>query len=119
MKVICVDDERLILQRTVSILRRFPQVESVEGFLSGREALDYLIEHPADVAIMDINMPGMDGLELGSIIRSQYDNMKIVFLTGYYKFELEAYKMHANGYLLKPVDEDELLEEVEKLEKLA
>lgn len=118
MKVICIDDEYLILQRTVSILRRFPQVESVEGFLSGEEALEYLNSHTVDAAFMDINMPDMNGLELAQLIRNQCSSVELVFLTGYNEFALDAFKVHASGYMVKPVEENQLLEEIQNIERI-
>lgn len=118
MKVICIDDEYLILQRTVSILRRFPQVRSVEGFLSGDEALEYLKDNSVDAAFLDINMPDRNGLELAQMLRERCDSIELVFLTGYNEFALDAFKVHASGYLVKPVEEYQLLEEIQNIERI-
>ncbi len=118
MKVICIDDEYLILQRTVSILRRFEQVESVEGFLGSEDALEYLKDNSADVAFLDINMPDINGLKLAQMLRERSDNIELVFLTGYNEFALDAFKVHASGYLVKPVEEYQLLEELQNIERI-
>lgn len=118
MKVICIDDEYLILGRTVSILRRFPQIESIEGFLNGKEALDYLKDHSVDAVFLDINMPDIDGLELARMIRERWENVELVFLTGYNEFALEAFEVHASGYLVKPIEESQLLKEIKNIERV-
>lgn len=118
MKVICIDDEYLILQRTVSILRRFPQIESVEGFSGGEEALEYLKDNQVDIAFMDINMPDINGLELARKLRNQSSDIELVFITGYNEFALDAFKVHASGYLVKPVEESQLLEEIQHIERI-
>lgn len=118
MKVVCLDDEYLILQRTVSILRRFPQVESVEGFSSSAKLLEYLKNNPVDVAFLDINMPDMSGLVLAQMIRDQSSQIELVFLTGYNEYALEAFKVHAAGYLIKPVEEEDLLAEIQNIERM-
>lgn len=118
MKVICIDDEYLILQRTVSILRRFPQIEAAEGFLNAEDALDYMNNHVVDAVFLDINMPDMNGLELAKQIRERWKHVELVFLTGYNEFTLEAFKVHACGYLIKPVEEAQLLEEIQNIERV-
>lgn len=118
MRVICIDDEYLILQRTVMMMRRFPQIESAEGFCDVDEALDYLKNNSVDAVFLDINMPEMSGLELAQVIREECDNVELVFLTGHSEFALDAFKVHASGYLIKPIEEELLLKEIENIERI-
>ena len=112
MKVICVDDEELILQLTVSLCRELPMVSWAEGFRKPEDALAQLKKDPADVAILDINMPGMDGLALAARIKKVCPDIAIIFLTGYSEYAVEAFAMHASGYLLKPVSKERLADEL-------
>lgn len=112
MKIICVDDERLLMEDTVAICQTFPQVEAAIGFTRTEDALRYLEGNRADVALLDIDMPGMSGLEMAKKLREKWPEMQIIFLTGFPQYALEAYEVHPSGYLLKPVKKDKLAAEL-------
>ena len=65
-----------------------------------------------DVALLDINLPDMSGLELASAIRKIRPEMAIIFLTGYAQYALDAFRVHASGYLMKPLKREELAREI-------
>lgn len=113
MKIICVDDEELVLGLTVSLCEELPLEPQVKGFKSANEALSYIGSNYADIAILDINMPGMDGLTLAAGIKEKSPNTIIIFLTGYGEYALEAYRLHASGYLMKPVSAERLKAEID------
>ena len=113
MKAICVDDEGLILARTVSLVEKTKLFDSVESFMDALEALEYLTDNKADLALLDIDMPQMSGIELATNIRKKCPDSKIIFLTGYSEYAVDAYALHANGYLLKPIGYDKLRAEIE------
>ena len=113
MTAICVDDEPLVLQLTLSLFRDLPGFNEVEGFAGALEALDWLENHTPDVALLDIDMPGMNGLELAAHIRDMHPDTAIIFLTGYSEYALEAFQLHASGYLMKPINREKLAAEVE------
>ncbi|WP_026498919.1 response regulator [Butyrivibrio sp. WCD2001] len=113
MKAICVDDEELILSRTVSLVKKTKKFDNVEAFSNALDALKYLESDNADLALLDIDMPEMGGLELATNIKDRCPNIKIIFLTGYSEYAVDAYAMHASGYLLKPIGYDRLLSEIE------
>ncbi len=112
MKAICVDDERLIMEDTVSICRELPQISEVRGFTRADEALAWLENDPADIAFLDIDMPGMNGLELAAVIKTRWPDTAVCFLTGYSEYAVDAFSLRATGYLLKPVSKESLAEEV-------
>ena len=113
MRIICIDDEKLILELTVSMCRELPQKPEVEGFNNATDALEYLCHHKVDIAIMDINMPDMTGIILAAKMKKINKNIAIIFLTGYSEYALDAISMHASGYLMKPVSNERLKEEVD------
>ena len=108
MKVICVDDEHLALQDMLFLCRSIPEVEQADGFVSGEQALEWLAGHPADIALLDIDMPGMDGIELAIRIKEMDPDIAVIFLTAYSQYALQAFSLHASGYLLKPADREKL-----------
>ena len=112
MTILCVDDEALILQLAVSMCRELPGISDVQGFRSAAEAIKWLETHTADVALLDINMPGINGLMLAKVIRETHPDTAVIFLTGYPQYALEAIGMHVSGYLLKPIDRERLAGEV-------
>lgn len=118
MNAICVDDEYLILQRSINILKKLPQVEDAKGFQSGLEALEYMEDHEVDIVFLDINMPEIGGMELAKLMRQKYPDLVIVFLTAYNQFAVNAFKIRANGYLMKPVEKEDFEEEIKNAQKL-
>jgi two-component SAPR family response regulator len=112
MKAICVDDEDMILDLTVSFLEESGLFEEVRGFLSGSEAIDYMDRNDVTLALLDVDMPEMNGMTLAHRIREKNPKTSIIFLTGYSEYAVEAFSIHADGYLLKPVIKDKLIEEV-------
>ena len=77
-----------------------------------QEALDDCRSHPADVAILDINMPEIDGITLAARIKEAHPQTAILFLTAYKEYAFDAYAVHPTGYLLKPVSQEKLAAEV-------
>ena len=99
MRIICVDDEPLAVEYTVGQCRLLSQVSEVKGFTSAQEALDDLMIHPADVAILDINMPQIDGITLAARIKEAHPQTAILFLTAYKEYAFDAYSVHPTGYV--------------------
>ncbi len=112
MKIICVDDERLLMEDVVSMCRELDQVDEVTGFTRAKDALQYLEKNQVHVALLDINMPDMDGLQLARRIQGTWPKTKIILLTGYEQYAVDAFSIHVSGYLLKPVKKEKLAEEI-------
>ena len=112
MRAICVDDEPSALRSSVSLCRELAELREVAGFTGAAEALAYLETHAADLALLDINMPDMNGIELAARIRARQPDMAILFLTGDARHALDAFSVHASAYLLKPVERQTLANEV-------
>lgn len=113
MRIVCVDDEALIAQNTAALCRKLPYVEETVTLTGAKKALDWFEKNRAEIAILDIDMPGMNGLQLAARIRAASPETKIIFLTGYSQYAVDAFKLRVSGYIMKPVDEDELAEEIE------
>ena len=113
MNILCVDDEALVLQYTVAMIREvMPGDTQISWYTNSASALEWAASHHVDLALLDIDMPGMSGLELAQKLKSLDPDTAVIFLTGYSQYAVEAFSMHVSGYLLKPVNKDKLSEEI-------
>lgn len=112
MRMICVDDEVRVMRYTVSICQNLEGIDDVRGFTHAREALDWVRDNPVDVALLDIDMPDMNGLTLAAWIKQAQPDCAVIFLTAYAQYALDSFQVHPTGYLLKPIDEADIAREV-------
>ena len=118
MRLLVVDDEPLARARLLSLLKDFADITVVAEASNGIQAIEQYREMQADVILMDIRMPGMDGLEAAEHL-SQLDNGPvIIFTTAYDDHALDAYDLNAIGYLLKPVQKDKLIQSLTTAQRL-
>ena len=103
MIAIAVDDEPLMLGALVKAISASPDITAVSKFSGCEEAIAHMKNEPADVAFLDINMRGMGGISLAEKLLEISPECKIVFCTGSEEYALQAFKLHASGYLLKPI----------------
>ena len=115
MIAIAVDDEALMLGALVAALEASPDIKEVVKFSDCEAALDYARNNPIDVAFLDINMRGMGGLELAKSILEARSCCKIVFCTGYEEYAIPAFKLHASGYLMKPISAEDVQGEIDNI----
>lgn len=115
MRAIAVDDEELMLHALVRAISASPDVEEVVKFSNCEKALAYVEENPIDVAFLDINMRGMGGISLAEKIIKIRPNSKIVFCTGYEEYAIPAFKLHASGYLMKPISAEDVQGEIDNI----
>lgn len=103
MHTITVDDRQLVIDMMLRILAQVdPQGEPL-GVTNPDEALHITSKTPVDVAFLDIEMPRMGGMDLARAIQEQNPCVNIVFVTSFEKYAVEAFGVHASGYLLKPM----------------
>ena len=115
MIAIAVDDEALMLGALVAAIQASPDIEEVSKFSDCDEALDYVKDHSIDIAFLDINMRGMGGLALAEKIKVACPDCKIVFCTGYEEYAIPAFKLHASGYLMKPISAEDVQAEIDNI----
>ncbi|MBU4565494.1 MAG: response regulator [Desulfarculus sp.] len=111
-KVLVVDDERDFLESLVRRLQR--RSVDAAGVTSGEAALEHLKVHKADVVVLDVKMPGMNGIEALRHIKQHYPEVEVILLTGHASVEsgVEGLALEAFDYLIKPVKLDELIERI-------
>lgn len=108
MKVLVVDDEKLARERLLRMLADIHDVQVVGEAGNGTRAVEMVSEQAPDVVLMDIRMPGMDGLEAARHIAVAENPPAIVFCTAYEEHAIDAFRVQAVGYLLKPVRRGDL-----------
>ena len=113
MIAITVDDERLLLTALTTAVSASPDITSVMEFSSCSSALEWTKNHPVDIAFLDISMRGMGGLALAEKIIEVRPNCKIIFCTGFAEYAVEAFQLHASGYLLKPITAEAVQREID------
>lgn len=119
-KVLLADDEMLDLEG----MKRFIPwselgLEVVDAVSNGFAACDVIKHRPVDILVTDINMPNMSGLELARKAIEKKPDIRIVFVSGYQDFHYvkQALSMKACSYVLKPVDDDELIASLQTIKQ--
>ncbi|MGA7877935.1 MAG: response regulator [Desulfoferrobacter sp.] len=107
--VLLVDDELEFLETLVKRLKK--RNLAVQGVKSGEEALEWLAKESVDVVVLDVKMPGMDGIETLRRIKKSHPLVEVIMLTGHASMEvaIEGMELGAFDYLMKPMNIDELL----------
>jgi two-component system response regulator AlgR len=109
MKVLIVDDEKLARDRISRMLADVDGYDVVGEAGHGMEAIEQCQRAQPDVVLLDIRMPGMDGLEAARHLMQMEEPPAVVFCTAYEEHAIEAFNVQAVGYLLKPVRREDLV----------
>jgi two-component system response regulator AlgR len=118
MKILVADDEPLARERMLRLLNKIvPDAEVLEAG-DGRQALEMVAAGQPDLLLLDIRMPGMDGLEVASQLQDLAHAPAIVFCTAYDHYALEALDKQAGAYLLKPVREEKLRDAINRASRV-
>ncbi len=115
MKAILVDDEKPALLHLERMLKKNGQLEVAATFTKVREAIDYIRQTKIDFVFLDIGMPEMDGLEAAIHFQQHDSRIRIVYVTAYSEYAIEAFELNALDYLLKPVHSSRLSRTVERM----
>jgi two-component system response regulator NreC len=111
IRVLIVDDHAILREALRGLLETVPEIEVVGDATNGREALDLCDRLQPDVVLMDMVMPGLNGLEATRQLRRRHPKTKVLILTGYMEDEqiVAALRAGASGYVVKRSDKEELL----------
>lgn len=107
--VLLVDDETEFVETLVKRIKK--RNVNVHGVKSGEEALSFLKKQPVDVVVLDVRMPGLDGIQTLRELKKHHPLTEVIMLTGHANLEvaIEGMELGAFDYLMKPVDIDDLL----------
>ncbi|MCZ6830244.1 MAG: response regulator, partial [Gammaproteobacteria bacterium] len=112
--MLIVDDEALARERLVRLLQRILPEAQVREASNGIQAVSMATEEPPELILLDIRMPGMDGIEVASQLQAMEDSPAVVFCTAYDSYALDALEQQAVAYLLKPVREEQLRSAIDR-----
>lgn len=118
MRTAILDDEPLILEQLKFILHQFPEIELVWESTSPFDTLEHLDETTPDVIFSDISMPELNGLEFAERVWKKDSDIKIVFITAYDDYAIDAYRVNTIDYITKPVTSQKIRRTLEKISKL-
>lgn len=106
MKIIAVDDERFALEDFADMCSGISEIEDLKTFNSPVEALKYATRAKIDVAFLDVEMPVINGIDLAKILHEIDTDIRIVFVTGFSEYALDAFGVDAVDYIMKPYSAD-------------
>ena len=116
MLIFAIDDEKNILEETKETIAKAAGGADIRTFTRTADALKNIEQgEKPDVVFSDIEMPGVSGLEFAIKLKALSPDTRIIFVTGYEKYAIKAFKVKAQGYLLKPLNVEEVKEELKCL----
>lgn len=118
MKILIIDDEHLARQRLRQVIEELGTADFIAEGSNGEQALELCQQHQPDIILLDIRMPGMDGIEAAQHIMKLDTPPAIIFTTAYDQYALSAFDTHAVDYLLKPIRKERLIEALESAKRL-
>ena len=120
ISTLIVDDEQLACDELAYLLREFPDLDVIGTAKNGLQAVKLIEDLEPDLVFLDVQMPGMDGL---GVIRALKEKGALlpyfVLATAYDQYAVEAFRLEALDYLLKPVDKDRLAESIDRARRFA
>ncbi len=120
ISALVVDDEQLASDELAYLLKDFPDVDVIGTARNGLQAVKLIEDLEPDVVFLDVQMPGLDGLGVIRALKEKEGPLPyFVLATAYDQYAVEAFRLEALDYLLKPVDKDRLAESVERARRFA
>jgi two-component system LytT family response regulator/two-component system response regulator LytT len=119
LTTLIVDDESLACEELAYLLKDFPEIDVAATGRNGLEAVELIQKLEPDLVFLDVQMPGLDGMGVVRQLRERgIDLPHIIFVTAYDQYAIEAFRLEALDYLLKPVDRGRLAETIERAKRL-
>ena len=115
MKILLVDDEELQLIRLEKACKKVLEDAEIFSFTNPKKAYSEMVNEKIDIAFLDIEMPEISGIALAKKLKSINPLINVIFVTAYDNYALDAYNIHASGYVMKPVNESKIKKEVDGL----
>ena len=117
IKTMIVEDEKLARDELKFLIEEDPDFEVLYEIADGKKALNLLKENKVDLLFLDIQIPGKSGIEIARILKQQKTTPYIIFTTAYDDYAVEAFRLSAVDYLLKPISDQRLEDSLKKAKK--
>lgn len=118
INVITLDDENLALDNLDFILKKYPEIKIVLSTTHAQEVLEYLDKMQPDLIFADISMPEINGMEIAEKILEKGLKTKVIFITAHEQYALDAFRVNAIDYILKPITNSKIQHALQKLNML-
>jgi len=118
LKVVLIDDEQNALDYLEDLLSVYEDIQVVGKYLNPMVGIKNIINEHIDLVFLDINMPNFSGIDVATELKKNKPNIFIVFVTAYEEYAIDAFKVEASDYLMKPVLENQLDETITRIRKL-
>jgi two-component SAPR family response regulator len=115
MKILLVDDENLQLLRLETVCKKLMPNDEFYTYTNPKKAYDDTANEKIDIAFLDVEMPVLNGVQLAKKLKKNNPLINIIFVTAYDNYAMDAYNIHASGYVLKPVKEEKIKKELDGL----
>lgn len=116
MKVIIVDDEYPARTELRYFIEKYTDIKIMDEFDNGLDVLNYIQENTLDAIFLDINIPKLDGMILAKTIDKFEKKPKIIFITAYDNYAIDAFKLEIFDYILKPYSDERIISMLKRLE---
>jgi len=118
LTTLVVDDEQLARDELSYLLRDFPEIEIIATGSNGLQAVDLIRNLEPELVFLDVQMPGLDGMGVVRRLREAGISLPhFIFVTAYEQYAVEAFRLEAMDYLLKPLDKSRLAETIERVRR--
>ena len=114
-EVIIVDDESILLSGAIPVLSKVMPNATITGFLRASEAIDYARKRHISIAFLDIELGNVDGISLCNKLVEINPIINVIFLTSYPEYAIKAWDTKASGFLVKPLQTQDVIEQLKKL----
>jgi len=118
LKVVLIDDEQNALNYLIELLSRYDDLEIIGTYLNPTLGIEKILHEDVNLVFLDINMPSYLGIDVATEIKKKKPDIFIVFVTAYESYALDAFRVDAVDYLMKPVTEEQLEETMTRINKL-
>jgi len=116
-RIVVVDDEKKALERFRRLIAEEANITLMASFTNPHEAIQYIKNEKVDIVFADIEMPEISGLEMADLIAEINPSIDVVFVTAYSQYALQAFQVHAVGYLLKPIEVEDIRKQMNQIIK--